>query len=128
MRFTLSNLLLSLALFPLLIQGAPLPQGIKIHSTGPVVLPVLNSGEDGGKSRFGVEPEIPQRDPASSPTLGGGLGAALGSVTGGLGSALGSAAGGLGAGLGAAAGGLGAGLGAALGGGGGGGIGIGIGI
>ena len=116
MRFTLSNLLLSLALFPLLIQGAPLPKGIEINSTGPVVLPVLNSGEDGGKSRRGVGPKIAQRHPQVG-TLGGtigrissGLGAGLGDAASDLGAGLGGAVGGLGAGLGGAASSLGAGL------------------
>ena len=71
MRFTLSNILLPLALFPLLIQGAAVPeklltvtaQGVKIHSSGPVVLLGSNSGEDGGKSKRGVGPEIAQRHP-----------------------------------------------------------------
>ena len=71
MHFTLSTLLLPLALFPLLIQGAARPeesvavtvQGIKIQSPGPVVLPGENSGEDGRKSRWGVGREIARRHP-----------------------------------------------------------------
>ena len=83
MRFTLSTLLLPLlALFPLLIQGAPLSeepvavtaQGIKIHSAGPVVHAGSDSGSDGGRSKFGVGPEIPQRHPASPSSTDGDVG------------------------------------------------------
>ena len=89
MRFTLSNFLLSLALFPLLIQGAPLPKGNKIHSTGPVVLPVSNSGEDGGKSRWRVGPKIAQRHPQSVGTaVGGDVGSAVSGSLGALGTGL----------------------------------------
>ena len=44
-------------------------QGIKIHSAGLVVHAGSDSSSDGGKSKFGVGPELPQRHPASSPTL-----------------------------------------------------------
>ena len=80
MRFTLSTLLLPLlALFPLLIQGAPSPQkpvvvddqGIETHSPGPVVHAGSDSGLDGGRSKFGVGPEIPQRHPASPSSTDG---------------------------------------------------------
>ena len=87
MRFALSNILLPLALFPLLTQGAAVPeelvavtaQGVKIHSSGPVVLLGSNSGQDGGKSKRGVGSEIAQRHPQDEGgiVVGVGVGASV---------------------------------------------------